>query len=434
MSEAAAISFLRLTKAYAVGHILQKRKTVLHEITFDVQKGEIFGYLGPNGSGKTTTLKVLFGLLHPDGGEVRVMGRALADREWRQKAGYLPEHPYLYDYLTAREYLEYVGQLFGMPSRARVERARALLGLVGLERSADLALRRFSKGMVQRAGLAQALMNDPELVVLDEPMSGLDPLGRRLVRDIILDLQKQGKTVLFSTHILPDAETLCDRIAILRGGRLLDVGRLADILTLDVAHMEVLVSGVDPGVLRLTGVHEVHPVGERHRLHVDEKALGGVIRGIEQGGGRVLGVQPVRQSLEDYFLREMADEEDPRGVTTESRAGRGHQHVSGDGSRARPLQPAVLRVGDDPVRPAPAPALGPPGPEDHQGRGARGHRLLRHPHRDLHRGGARQQGNRKAIPVPSPRQAREPFRVLPRQIPGAGPHAPPQHGLDDGRA
>jgi ABC-2 type transport system ATP-binding protein len=310
---AAAVSLIRLTKSYRIGHILQKRKTVLHDVTFAVQPGEIFGYLGPNGSGKTTTLKVLFGLLHPDGGEVTVMGRPLRDRSWRQRAGYLPEHPYLYDYLTAREYLEYVGRLFAMPSRARADRARALLSLVGLERSADVALRRFSKGMIQRAGLAQALMNDPDLVVLDEPMSGLDPLGRRLVRDIILDLKKRGKTVLFSTHILPDAETLCDRIAILRGGRLLDVGRLAEILTLDVAHMEVMVSGLDRGGFDLPGVHSVHAVGERHRLHVDEKALGSVILGIEKAGGRILGVQPVRQSLEDYFVQEMAGERSTGG-------------------------------------------------------------------------------------------------------------------------
>jgi ABC-2 type transport system ATP-binding protein len=315
MSEAghAAISFSRLTKAYRVGHILQKRRTVLHDLTFKVQPGEVFGYLGPNGSGKTTTLKVLFGLLHPDGGEVTVAGLPLGDRAWRQRAGYLPEHPHLYDYLTAREYLEYVGRLFGMSSAARVERTRALLALLGLERSADVPLRRFSKGMVQRAGLAQALMNDPELVVLDEPMSGLDPLGRRLVRDIILDLKKQGKTVLFSTHILPDAETLCDRIAILRGGRLLGVGRLAELLTLDVAHMEVLVSALGERRLDLPGVHSVHTVGERHRLHVDEKALGSVILALEEAGGRILGVQPVRQSLEDYFLREMADEKSAGG-------------------------------------------------------------------------------------------------------------------------
>jgi len=307
-NSASAVSITGLDKSYRVGHVFQKRKPVLHGLTFEVQQGEVFGYLGPNGSGKTTTLKILNGLLFPDAGEILVLGRPLADRAWRFRAGYLPEHPYLYDYLTAREYLDYMGRLFGMEAPARRERARQLLALVGLERSADVALRRFSKGMVQRAGLAQALVNDPDLVILDEPMSGLDPIGRRLVRNIILDLKKAGKTILFSTHILTDAETLCDRVAVLRAGRLIDVGRLADILRLDVAHMEILMSGVDPARLRVAGLHGHHTVGERHRLEVDEKALGTVIRAVEEAGGRILGVQPVRQSLEDYFFKEMGGE------------------------------------------------------------------------------------------------------------------------------
>ncbi|HVQ29112.1 MAG TPA: ABC transporter ATP-binding protein [Vicinamibacteria bacterium] len=305
---ASAVSITGLQKSYRIGHIFQKRKPVLHGLTFEVQRGEVFGYLGPNGSGKTTTLKILNGLLFPDAGEVRVLGHALSDRSWRFKAGYLPEHPYLYDYLTAREYLDYVGRLFGLAGPTRHERTRSLLALVGLEQSADVALRRFSKGMVQRAGLAQALVNDPELVILDEPMSGLDPIGRRLVRNIILDLKKAGKTILFSTHILSDAETLCDRVAVLRAGKLIDVGRLADILRLDVAHMEILMSGTEPSRLSVAGLHGHHTVGERHRLEVDEKALGAVIRAVEEAGGRILGVQPVRQSLEDYFFKEMGGE------------------------------------------------------------------------------------------------------------------------------
>src|SRR6185295_16434327 len=160
-TSASAVSITGLQKSYRIGHIFQKRKPVLHGLTFEVQRGEVFGYLGPNGSGKTTTLKILNGLLYPDAGEVRVLGHALDDRAWRFRAGYLPEHPYLYDYLTAREYLDYMGRLFGIPGPRRQERVRELLALVGLEQSADIALRRFSKGMVQRAGLAQALVNDP---------------------------------------------------------------------------------------------------------------------------------------------------------------------------------------------------------------------------------------------------------------------------------
>jgi ABC-2 type transport system ATP-binding protein len=229
----------------------------------------------------------------------------LEDRQWRFRVGYLPENPYLYDYLSPREYLDYVGRLFGLAAPARRERVERLLALVGLERSADLALRRFSKGMIQRAGLAQALMNDPELLLLDEPMSGLDPLGRRLVRDVILELRKAGKTIFFSTHILPDAETLCDRVAVIRAGRLVDQGRLADILRLDVSHMEVLVSGTDAQRLEVPGMEVAEGLGERLRLHVEEKALGALIRAVEGTGGRVLSVQPIRQSLEDYFVKEM---------------------------------------------------------------------------------------------------------------------------------
>jgi ABC-2 type transport system ATP-binding protein len=234
-----------------------------------------------------------------------VLGQPLRDSSWRQHVGYLPEHPYLYDYLTPAEYLDYVGRLFGLPAARRRERTRELLALVGLERSAGLPLRRFSKGMVQRAGLAQALVNDPALLILDEPMSGLDPIGRRLVRDLILDQRKAGKTVLFSTHILSDAETLCDRVALLRAGRLVRTGALSELLRLDVSHLEVLVSGLsadDPG---LAGVERRKRVGDRLQLEIDEATLGRVVAAVEAAGGRVLSVLPVRQTLEDYFFAEI---------------------------------------------------------------------------------------------------------------------------------
>ena len=233
-----------LSKSYRTGHILQGRRPALVDLDLQLLRGEILGYVGPNGSGKTTTFKLLMGLVRPDRGEVLILGEPLASRAWRMRAGYLPEHPYLYDYLTAAEYLDYCGRLFGLERATRRRRALELLSRVGLEDSADVPMRRFSKGMLQRAGLAQALVNDPELLFLDEPMSGLDPVGRRLVRDLILSLRKAGKTVLFSTHILSDAETLCDRVAVLRGGRLLNVGPLGELLRLDVTHLELLASGV----------------------------------------------------------------------------------------------------------------------------------------------------------------------------------------------
>ncbi len=297
-----------LSKSYRVGHIRRRPRPALQGLDLEVRRGEVFGYLGPNGSGKTTTLKLLMGLLRPDSGEVEVLGCPWDDPAWRYRVGYLPEHPYLYDYLTAQEYLDYVGRLFGLPAPARAARGRELLARVGLAHVATVPMRRFSKGMLQRAGIAQALVNDPELLILDEPMSGLDPLGRRLARNLILDQKAAGKTVLFSTHILPDAETLCDRVAVLRGGRLLDVGPLSQILKLDVSHMEVLVAGLDATRLQEGGVRLRQPLGERWRLEVEERSLGGVVRAVETAGGRILFVQPIRQSLEDYFFEELGGE------------------------------------------------------------------------------------------------------------------------------
>jgi ABC-2 type transport system ATP-binding protein len=300
-----AVDIRGLRKSYRIGHIFQKRRLALDDLTLAVQRGEVFGYLGPNGSGKTTTLKLLTGLLYPDGGEAFVLGSPLRDRSWRYRVGYLPEHPYLYDYLTPAEYMDYAGRLFGLPSAARRERSRVLLARVGLARSAHVPMRRFSKGMIQRAGIAQALVNDPELVILDEPMSGLDPIGRRLVRELIVGLKQEGKTVLFSTHILSDAETLCDRVAVLRAGRLLDVGPLSRILNVDVSHMEVLATGVDGAALEAPGIVGRQLLGERLRLEVAEASLGAVVRAVEEMGGHILSVQPVRQSLEDYFFKEL---------------------------------------------------------------------------------------------------------------------------------
>jgi ABC-2 type transport system ATP-binding protein len=305
MSEPLALVTTGLTKSYRTGHVIQGRRLALQDLDLEVRTGEVFGYVGPNGSGKTTTLKLLTGLLKPDRGDARVLGEPLASRTWRFRAGYLPEHPYLYDYLTAAEYLDYAGRLFGLGAARRRERTRELLALVGLERSADVPLRRYSKGMVQRAGLAQALVNDPDLVILDEPMSGLDPIGRRLVRDIILGLRRAGRTVFFSTHILSDAEALCDRVGVLRAGRLVRVGALSELLSIDVQHMEVFVSGLGDDAPALAPARRRERVGERLRLEVDERDLGRTVAAVEAAGGRILSVQPVRQTLEDYFFREM---------------------------------------------------------------------------------------------------------------------------------
>jgi len=311
-----ALSIRGLTKTYRYGHFFSRRsRQALHDLNLELPAGEVFGYLGPNGSGKTTTLKILMGLVCPDQGEARILGLPSTEFGWRRKVGFLPENPYLYDYLTLAEYLDYVGLLFGLSSALRRERAQHLLRELDLVRSAHLPLRRFSKGMTQRAGLAQALMNDPEMVFLDEPMSGLDPLGRRRVRDLILGLKAKGKTVFFSTHILGDAESLCDRVGILRSGQLLAVGRLDEILRMDIPRYEVLVSGLETTQLDALpcGIDNRRDIGERARLQVREGGLGALVTAVERVGGRVLSVQPVSESLEDYFLRQLtaAGEEDP---------------------------------------------------------------------------------------------------------------------------
>ena len=308
MAEASpAVDIRGLSKSYRIGHLRGRRRQALRDLSLQVPRGVVFGCLGPNGSGKSTTLKLLLGLLFPDSGSATILGQPLGARAARQSLGYLPENPYFYDYLTPNEYLDYAGRLFGLPPGARKDRARELLDLVGLAQAADVHMRRFSKGMLQRLGLAQALVNRPELVFLDEPMSGLDPLGRRSVREIILRLKAEGSTVFFSTHILSDAETLCDEVAVLRGGSVVAKGRLDQILSLDVTHMEVLVSGL--GAQEVSGlpagVEIFRTMGERLVLHVPEKELGSLVVAVEQRGGRVLSVLPVRQSLEDYFFAEM---------------------------------------------------------------------------------------------------------------------------------
>ena len=304
----------RLTKCYRFGHLGRRRVQALDDLSFSVGRGEVFGFLGPNGSGKTTALKLILGLIRADAGQITVLGLPHADRRWRERAGYLPEHPYFYDYLTATEYLDYVGRLHGLTAAQRRERTASLLDRLGLAHVAHVALRRYSKGMVQRLGLAQALIHDPELVFLDEPMSGLDPLGRRLVREEILALKRSGKTVFFSTHILSDAEALCDRVALVRTGRLVRCGRLDEILNIDVARVEVLVAGLAAEALDGLAVppEARHVMGERCRLEVSEEALGSLLTDLAHRGARILAVQPVRQSLEDFFFREMGAEEGAR--------------------------------------------------------------------------------------------------------------------------
>src|SRR4051812_35990289 len=244
-----ALATYDLTKEYALGFWRKRRYLALDRLTLEVAPGEVFGFLGPNGAGKTTTLKLLMRLVFPTSGRAEILGKPAGDLDVRRRIGYLPEHPYFYDYLTAEELLSYFAGLFGMAGQDRKRRVNVLLDEVGIGGERRLQLRKFSKGMLQRVGVAQALLNEPELVILDEPMSGLDPPGRRDVRALILRLRDRGCTVFFSSHVLSDAETLCSRVAILARGRLVTSGRLTDMLAFQIRGWEVVAAGVPPGLL-----------------------------------------------------------------------------------------------------------------------------------------------------------------------------------------
>jgi ABC-2 type transport system ATP-binding protein len=296
-----------LTKDYEVGFLKKRKIRALDGLSVTVNDNEIFGFLGANGAGKTTTLKLLMSLIFPTSGTAQILGRDINDAATHAHIGYLPENPYFYDYLTAQEFLIYCGQLFGLTPHIRRERARDLLWRVKLdEKRWDVQLRKFSKGMLQRVGLAQSLINDPRIVFLDEPMSGLDPVGRREVRDLIASLRREGKTVFMCSHILSDIEVLCDRVAILKQGKLAHVGYLDELRTLagESNQVEVLAAGAPPDQLQtlLTNC-QVHSTPGGVRIVVaDETEVDAVIAAIRKIGGKLISVQPLRLSLEELFL------------------------------------------------------------------------------------------------------------------------------------
>src|ERR1700729_3008697 len=272
-----AIEIERLTKDYPVGFWRKKMRRSLDHLSLQVEEGESFGFLGPNGAGKTTTMKLLMGLIFPTSGSARVRGRSISDVGMHREIGYMPEQPYFYDYLPARELLYYFARFFGYGRVEREERIRKFLERVGLAGSADVQLRKFSKGMLQRVGIAQAILHDPQVIFLDEPMSGLDPVGRREVRDIILELKKQGRTVFFSTHILSDAEMLCDRVAVLAGGKLQGVGAPRDIVAMKAHAMEILFELREERALPAELAAQVTKIGGRSRVTVPEDQLYGAL-------------------------------------------------------------------------------------------------------------------------------------------------------------
>jgi ABC-2 type transport system ATP-binding protein len=309
---AAAIRIEDLTKDYQVGFWRKRPYRALDRLTLEVQPGEVFGFLGPNGARKTTTLKLLMQLIFPTSGHAEILGRPVGDVSAKERIGYLPENPSFYDYLTAQELLEYFGHLFGYSLTDARSRAARLLERVGIgpERRRQ-QLRKYSKGMIQRVGIAQALLNDPEVVFLDEPMSGLDPLGRRDVRSLILELRDQGRTVFFSSHILADAEALCSRVAVVAGGRLAASGRLSDILAFQVRGWELVIADLRPDVLARIGSQvekaiEISP--QRYALELPlQAAPQELLSELIGTGATLISLNPLRDTLEDFFVRRVAE-------------------------------------------------------------------------------------------------------------------------------
>ena len=307
-----AIRTEALTKHFPVGFWRPRPHVALADLTLRVARGEVFGFLGPNGAGKTTTLKLLMQLIFPTSGAAEILGRPVGDLEVRARIGYLPEQPYFYDHLTPEELLDYFGGLFGIPVAERRQRVARLLDEVGLDGARRRQLRTFSKGMLQRVGVAQALINEPEIVFLDEPMSGLDPLGRKDIRELILRLRDRGCTVFFSSHILSDAEALCSRVAIMVRGRLEMEGALSDVLAFDVRRWEVVVTGLGAAALaqeQASGrILKSTPLGDgRYALELPAEASPErFLADLVSDGAAVVSLNPVRETLEDVFVRHVS--------------------------------------------------------------------------------------------------------------------------------
>jgi ABC-2 type transport system ATP-binding protein len=303
----AAIETEGLTKDFSVGFWRPRPYRALDDLSLSVDEGEVFGFLGPNGAGKSTTLKLLLQLLYPTSGAVRILGRPAGDLAVRRRIGFLPENPYFYDYLTAEELLAYFARLFGLAGAAVSARVARVLDDVGIGAERRLRLRQYSKGMVQRVGLAQALLNEPEVVFLDEPMSGLDPLGRRDVRRLMLQLRDRGCTVFFSSHILSDAEALCSRVAILVQGRLVSTGRLSEILAFETKGWDLVLADVPEDLRHVLEARARSVTALAHgRFAVElppDLAPAPLLHELEHRGVQVVSLNPVRETLEDYFVR-----------------------------------------------------------------------------------------------------------------------------------
>ncbi len=300
-----AIEILGLEKTYSVGFWRKRPKRALLPLHLKVEKGEVFGFLGPNGAGKSTTLKLLMGLVFPTSGSAKILDMDLDDPRMKARIGFLPEQPYFYDYLTGQELLNYYAQLSGVPGKERSHRVATMLERVGLKDAANVQLRKFSKGMLQRVGIAQAILHNPEVVFLDEPMSGLDPMGRREVRELMEQLKHEGKTVFFSTHILSDAEALCDRVAVINKGELRGIGAISELTSTVQGKIEIVWRGnaIPAALKNMTA--EFFVSGDSVRAILPEQQQEAALETLQRERLHLISLTPLRTSLEEYYLQKV---------------------------------------------------------------------------------------------------------------------------------
>ncbi len=287
-----------LAKSFRIG---LKRKKILHSISFNIEKEEIFGFLGPNGAGKTTTIKILTGLLNYDSGEVKVFGVKPGEKEARKKTGFLPEQPYFYEHLTGYEFLEFTGKLYGMDNKALKKKIPELLEIVRLKDAGRKRIRTYSRGMLQRIGIANALIRDPELLILDEPLTGLDPIGRKEIKDLIFEQKKRGKTVFFSSHILPDAEQICDRVGVIFNGKIIKIGPLNEILKERITSYEIILRNINENVLN--GLNFVK-IGNEIVIRTKEEDIESILRNLFEKSNdfKIVKISPEVYTLEEWFV------------------------------------------------------------------------------------------------------------------------------------
>jgi ABC-2 type transport system ATP-binding protein len=309
MNEPSPIEIRNLSKTYRLGFFMNRQVRALQSLDLSLLPGQVYGLLGPNGAGKSTTIKILMNLVQPSGGEARLFGMPPNNREARRRVGYVPENPAPYEYLTGREFVTLSGRLTGMSGKELDDRVSEVLGMVQMTRAANLQIRRYSKGMVQRVALAQALVSKPDLLILDEPTSGLDPVGRRQIRDLILEERQRGTTILFCTHIIPDVEALCDRVAVLVGGRRVREGSVAELVSSQATHMELTVEGMPLERIQALGIEleQARTLENRVLLRVRDADAQPLLKRTLEQGGRVTQLQPARFSLEELFLRALEE-------------------------------------------------------------------------------------------------------------------------------